>query len=216
MRRTISATLTVAALALALPALAQALTIQIANGGVVSPPSCPASPCVVVSRTTAVQVKDGSDNGPFVVKQSGRIVSWSVTLGVPSASQIHYFDTHEGGTARASLAVLRDVDGLEYKLVALSPVVHLEPDFGTTARLKLPASIPVIKGDVIALSVPTWLPALALNYPTSTSWRASRGPARCTDVAVQTMQISIGSSAGYDCLYQTALVTYSATEATAG
>jgi hypothetical protein len=69
---------------------------------------------------------------------------------------------------------------------------------------------------VLALSVPTWLPALALNYPTTTSWRASRPATRCTDVALQTMQSIVGSSAGYDCLYQTALVTYGATETTAG
>jgi hypothetical protein len=163
-----------------------------------------------------MQVKDGSDNGPFVVKQSGRIVAWSVTLGVPSASQIHYFDTHEGGTARASLAVLRSVGGLAFKLVAISPVVHLQPDFGKTTQIPLAATIPVVKGEVIALSVPTWLPALALNYPTTTSWRASRRVSRCTDVEQQTAQSTIGSTLGYDCLYQTALVTYSATETTGG
>jgi hypothetical protein len=203
-----------AASLLALPATALSTEITIANTGTVSPPSCPASPCAVVSRTTAVQVKDGSDIGPFTVSRRGRIVSWSVTLADPSALQIHYFDLHEGGTARAALAVLHNKGGLDFKLVALSPLEHLQPDFGKTTQFQLATPIHVAKGDVLALSVPTWIPALALGYQSTTSWRASRSTSQCLDVTIQTFQTVIGSSAAYDCLYQTALITYSATEST--
>lgn len=206
----------VAALALALPAGALALDIQITNTGTVAPPSCPANPCAVVSRTTAIQVEDGSDSGPFVVKRNGRIVSWSVTLAAPSSGQIHYFDKHEGGTARAAIAILRNTGYLDDELVATGPVIHLQPDFGKTAQLRLSRPIPVVKGDIVALSVPTWLPALALGYPTTTSWRASRRAAECSDVTRQTVQSSAGSVTRYDCLYQTALVTYGATETARG
>lgn len=186
--------------------------IQIANTGTVDPPSCPVNPCVVISKTTALQVKDGSTLQPFAIKRAGRITAWSVTLGLPSSGQIHYFDTSEGGTARAALAVLRNVRGLDYRLIAESPIVRVQPYFGKTLELTLSAAIPVIKGDVLALAVPTWLPALALNYPPVTSWRASRSASRCKDVTAQSSQSVIGSSVEYACLYQTALITFSATE----
>lgn len=198
----------------ALPATALSSEIAIANTGVVAPPSCPADPCSVVSRTTAVQVKDGRDIGPFAIPHRGRIVSWSVALADPSPLEIHYFDLHEGGTARAALAVLRNTGGLNFKLVGLSPLEHLQPDFGKTAQFQLTTPIHVVKGDVLALSVPTWLPALALGYQRTTSWRASRSTSQCMDVTIQTFQSVIGSSAAYDCLYEKALITYSATEST--
>jgi hypothetical protein len=216
MRRSLSAAIPVAALALAVPAGALALDVQIANTGTIAAPSCPANPCAVVSRTTAIQVKDGSDSGPFVVKRTGRIVSWSVTLADPSSGQIHFFDKHEGGTARAAIAILRNTGDLDDELIATGPVTHLQPDFGKTAQLTLSRPIPVVKGDIVALSVPTWLPALGLAYPTTTSWRASRSVAECSDVTRQTVQRTVGSVRRYDCLYQTALVTYSATETTTG
>jgi hypothetical protein len=211
-RRRLSAAVIAAAVVCALAPAALASVVQIANTGTVDAPSCPANPCAVISRTTAMQVVDSGVPGPFVIKHSGRLVAWSVTLALPSPSQIHFFDANEGGTARAALAVLRQVHGSDYELIDVSPVVHLQPYFGRTARLKLASWIPVIKGDIVALAVPTWVPALALSYPNGTSWRASRGASRCTDVARQTMQSVIGSDASYDCLYQTALVTYAATE----
>lgn len=213
-KRSLLAALTAAALTLAIPAAALAAEISIANSGVVNQPSCPLSPCAVISRTTAIQIKDGGDSGPFTIRRDGSIRSWSVTLALPSIQEIHYFDHHEGGTARAALAILHNVGGLDYKLVALSPVVHLEPDFGTTARLRLADPLRVVKGDLLALAVPTWLPALAVDYPATTSWRASRSASQCSSVAVQTVQSLVGSSAVYGCLYQTALITYSATERT--
>lgn len=199
---------------LALGATAPAATVQLTNPGVVSPPSCPANPCTVVSRTTAIQVADGTVSGPFVVKQRGRITSWSVTLATPVTEQIHYFDTHEGGPAEAEIGVLRPVGGLNYELVSESGVVHFQPWFGKTAKINLHRSLRVKPGEVIALIVPTWLPALALNYPSTTAWRASRTSAACNDVADQTVQNLVGSRTAYGCLYTTAMVTYAATEVT--
>ena len=63
---------------------------------------------------------------------------------------------------------------LTYKLIAQSPLVKLEPYFGKTAQFPLETTIPVKKGDVVALTVPTWAPALALGFGNDTSWRASR------------------------------------------
>jgi hypothetical protein len=214
--RSTSLAIVAAALTLALAPAALAAVIEITNTGRVDAPSCPANPCVVISRTTALQVKDGSTRSPFTIKHRGRIVAWSVTLALPSSGQIHYFDTNEGGTARVALEVLRSVGGVGFELIAKSPVVRVQPYFGRTAAITLASSIPVVRGDVVALAVPTWIPALALNYPATTSWRASRSSSRCKDVTAQSVQRVIGSKASYACLYQTALVTYGATETTSG
>ena len=67
------------------------------------------------------------------------------------------------------------------------------------------------KGDIIALTVPTWAPALALGFGKDTSWRASREKKQCSSTSSQSTQTSIGSAVQYFCLYQTARLTYSAT-----
>jgi hypothetical protein len=70
----------------------------------------------------------------------------------------------------------------------------------------------VKKHDVIALTVPTWAPALALGFGHETSWRASRPRTQCSSTSSLSAQTQIGSSVQYYCLYQTARLTYSATE----
>ena len=145
-----------------------------------------------------------------MLRRAGRVVAWSVALAAPSLAQIRYFDSHEGGTARAAIAVLRHVSGLSYRLVGESPLVHLERYFGESAQFALRATLPVRHGDVIALVVPTWAPALSLGYGDTTSWRASRSSAQCRNVSLATAQTVLGAAASYDCLYQTALVTYGA------
>jgi hypothetical protein len=179
----------------------------------VTPPSCPSSPCLAVSRTTGFQVKVGELHNPVSAPREGSIVAWTVTLGKPTAAQIKFFDGAEGGEASAGIAILRAQrkPNLTYKLIAQSPLVKLEPYFGKTAEFPLASTIPVKKGDIVALTVPTWAPALALNFPNTTSWRASRPKAQCTSTSSQTIQTTVGSAVQYYCLYRTARLTYSAT-----
>lgn len=216
MRRISLAVLASATLALALPAVAPATLTEVGVIPVTTPatvPSCPASPCLAVSRTTGFQVKVGSVHNPVSVPRNGTIVAWTITLGKPSATQIKFFNTNEGGTAEAGLAVLapQPKPNLTYKLIAQSPPVKLQPYFGKTAQFPLETTIPVKKGYVIALTVPSWAPALALGFGNDTSWRASRPRTGCTTTSTQTSQTAIGSNVQYFCLYQTARLTYSAT-----
>jgi hypothetical protein len=205
-----------AALALSIPAVAPATLAEVGVLGTTSPPtvaSCPGSPCLAVSRTTGFQVKVGSTHNPVSVPSTGSIVAWTITLGKPTATQIKFFDANEGGVSEAGIAVLRaqTKPNLTYKLIASSPTVKLQPYFGQTAQFALPTSIPVKKGDIVALSVPSWAPALALGFGNDTSWRASRPKSSCTSTSSQTSQTTIGSAVQYFCLYQTARLTYSAT-----
>ena len=89
--------------------------------------------------------------------------------------------------------------------------MKLEPYFGKTAQFPLATTIPVKKGDIVALTVPSWAPALALNFPNTTSWRASRPKSQCTSTSAQTTQTSSARTVQYYCLYRTARLTYSAT-----
>ena len=203
-------------LALGLPAVAPATLTEVGVIGATTPAtvaSCPASPCLAVSRTTGFQVKVGTVNQPLSAPRNGTIVAWTITLGKPNATQIKFFNANEGGVSEAGIAILapQRKPNLTYKLVAQSPLVKLEPYFGQTAQFPLETTIPVKKGDVVALTVPSWAPALALGFGDNTSWRASRPRTGCTSTSSQTSQTTIGSAVQYYCLYQTARLTYSAT-----
>ncbi len=176
-------------------------------------PSCPGTPCLAVSRTTGFQVKVTTNHNPLSAPRSGTVVAWTITLGTPSAAQTKFFNEHEGGAAEAGIAILRALPkpNLTYKLIAQSPLVKLQPYFGKTAQFALETTLAVKKGDIVALTVPTWAPALALGFGKDTSWRASRPKAQCSNTSTQTDQTQIATSTQYFCLYQTARLTYSAT-----
>ena len=176
--------------------------------------SCPGAPCEVVSETTGMQVKVGSADAPLTVPRNGVIVAWTIRLSLPTAGQIAFFDQHEGGPAEAGIAVIKQTKALSYQLVAQSPLVQLQPYFGYTAQFPLATTIPVQKGERIALTVPTWAPALAIKLGATTSWRASRPKNTCTsatEASTQTAQTTAGSVVQYACLYQTARLLYTAT-----
>jgi hypothetical protein len=176
-------------------------------------PSCPTPSCLAVSRTTGFQVKVETNHSPLSASRAGTVVAWTITLGKPTATQIKFFNANEGGPASAGIAILRPQSSpkLSYKLIAQSPIVPLEQYFGKTAQFPLASTLTVKKGDVVALTVPTWAPALALGFAKTTSWRASRSKSQCSTTTAQTTQTSIGSAVQYYCLYQTARLTYSAT-----
>jgi hypothetical protein len=203
-------------LALALPAVAPAQLTEVGVLGATNPAtvaSCPATPCLAVSRTTGFQVKVGTSRNPMAAPREGSIVAWTITLGKPNATQIKFFNTNEGGESEAGIAVLRPQakPNLTYKLIASSPIIKLKPYFGKTAQFPLETTIKVKKGDVVALTVPTWAPALALGFGNDTSWRASRQKKQCTTTSTQTAHTQVGTPVQYFCLYQTARLTYSAT-----
>jgi hypothetical protein len=216
MRRFKTALLAALALALLLPAAAPATLTEVGVIPATTPatvPSCPGSPCLAVSRTTGYQARVQNVNHPLLVPRNGSVVAWTITLGKPNATQVKFFNANEGGEAEAAIAVLRPQrkPNLTYKLVAQSPTVKLTPYFGKTAQFPLASTIQVRKNDVVALTVPTWAPALALGFGNDTSWRASRQKGQCTSTSSQTSDTQVGVAVQYYCLYQTARLTYSAT-----
>ena len=201
----------VACAALALPAAASAKLTEIGDVQPAATPACPAKPCYALTRTTGYQAKIGTKRGTHVIPRAGKIVAWSITLGKPGKKQIKFFDDNLGGAAQAQITVLRPGSKLRYRVVGQGPVTKLVPYFGTSVQFALDRAIPVNKGYVIALTTPTWIPALAVNLPTDTSWRASRAKGTCDETSKQTAQTGTNALAQYYCLYRGARLTYSAT-----
>ena len=172
--------------------------------------SCPDN-CFVVTRTTALQVRTGTLRYPTTVPKSGRIVGFTLQLGSLSDRQIHFFNSTYGGTSRVQLTVLREQTrpARSYEVVATTGVFKVQPFFGTTVQFPLKTTLAARKGDIVALTVPTWAPVLAVNLPKEDGWRASRAGS-CTDLLTQTAQMTLGNATQYKCLYQTARVTYTA------
>ena len=172
--------------------------------------------CTVEGKVTAYQIRrsDSPKPQPFTVPWAGKIVSWSITLsrptkrairdgGVTRPAQSPFFNELFGDPAKAGISVLRRVNqkkkGSPYwKMVRHSPVEVLNPYFGTTVRFVLEKPLNVIPKQVVALTIPTWAPALwkpaACNFnaisgvkdpgacrvaETNYTWRGSRAVGKC-------------------------------------
>jgi hypothetical protein len=164
-----------------------------------------------VNRTTGYQAKVGTRRGLMKVPRNGRIVAWTIRLAKPGPRQIEFFNRQQGGAASAQLTILRTGTKLRARAIAHGEPKELEPYFGTTVQFALERSIPVRRNHVIALTVPTWAPALAVGLGGDTSWRAARARGNCDDNETPTAQTQVNQLAQYYCLYRTARLTYSAT-----
>ena len=196
---------------LAMPAAASARIIEIGETTAAPVPSCPTSPCEVISRTTAFQARVDGKRQLFVSPAAGRIVAWSIALGTPGRKQRRYFEENLGGAAQAGISVLRQGERRYGRVTGESPLQTLTPYFGETVQFPLATSLAINKGDLVALTVPTWAPALGLGLGRDTVWRASREVDACDDTQTQSAQADVFDLARYVCAYRTARVTYSAT-----
>ena len=79
------------------------------------------------------------------------------------------------GEASAGLTILRRGKRLYHRVMEATPVTDLVSYFGQKVQFPLERSIPVKKGYVVALTVPTWAPALTQLLADGSSWRGSRG-----------------------------------------
>ena len=94
-------------------------------------------------------------------------------------------------------------------MVSQTPTQRLTPYLGQIVQFPLGRALNVKKGYVIALTVPTWAPALTQLLTDQSSWRASRPKGKCDDTGAQTAQTALKAVAQYRCLYK-ARLTYSA------
>lgn len=216
MKRSLTAIAALSAACMLLPATASARLSEVGSSTAQGRPSCPTNPCLAVSRTTGIQMQAAGARNPYLVPRNGSIVAFTVSLGKPSTKQITFFNKNLGGGPSVRLTVLRPArrraNNFHFVVKAQSDVIQLTSFLGTTAQFALARSIPVAKNDLLALTVPTWAPVLAVGLGNNTIWRASR-PKPCSDNEAfqQTAQQQIGGQTQYACEYKTARMTYSAT-----
>lgn len=209
------------ALGAAAPASARVVELGTAPGDGKAKPSCPGNPCLSVTRTTGFQATAGDRRNQFAAPSTGRVVAVTVALGRPSASQISFFNRQAGGTPRLRVAVLRPVGNAnarvpQYRLNAQSDDFAVQSYFGQTIQIPLYTTLLVRRGDVIALTVPTWAPILAVDdLSNSFAWRSSRSAPCSTNPERQPPHTMAGSTDSYFCLYRPAMLTYSVTMVTA-
>ena len=217
--RILPAVAAAAALFAFLPAGASARTVELGLDAQRSlgTPSCPSSPCLAVTRTTGFQLINGGRRNPFVAPRTGRIVAFTLRLGKPTAAQIKFFDEQSGGKAQARIAILRPERAqrrgqFRYRLNAQSDPFLLEKYFGTTVQFPLYTSLLVRKGWIVALSVTSWAPTLAVNDLDNTfAWRSSRVKPCSENPERQPPHTTAGTIREYFCTYRPARLTYSAT-----
>jgi hypothetical protein len=178
-------------------------------------PSCPESPCQAVGSVTGFQVGTSQGKLPFRVPANGKIKSWTLALSQPTPSQRSFFNGFFGTPPEARLSILRRVPQTNpprYNLRSQGSIHVLSPYLGQT--VKFGASLRVHRGDIVALTVPTWAPAFSQGLSATSAWRASREPGKCinaTDVRQGEPQQKVGTRATYGCRYTTARLLYTAT-----
>jgi hypothetical protein len=189
------------------------------------PPGVKPQNCtLVLTQVTAIEtIRDGVTY-PTTVKKAGVIVAFTLGLSrldsnrAKAKADIHYLDTHFGGTTQAAITVLRAKGPKakrQWTVTAESPVFHLQPYLGQVVQFPLPTALPVKPGDVVALSVPTWAPVLVFGLPTNKfAYRQSRTANCVPPPATEQAQLTIGSTATYTCNYPGTRVEYTATEIT--
>jgi hypothetical protein len=190
-------------------------TVVLGSTATTPDPSCPELPCQAVGSVTGFQVSTAQSNLPFRVNRGGKVKAWTLTLAQPTNQQRSFFNGFFGTPPEARLSILRRVAGTNppiYALRSQGSVHVLSPYLGQTVRFG--ASLNVKKGDIVALTIPTWAPAFAQNLSSKESWRASREPGKCTnttDVRQGQPQEKVGKRATYGCRYSTARLLYTAT-----
>jgi len=231
--------------ALLVATLCVGLGIQVADGAKTkqlgktrsSPrPMCPAKKvqnpsvkdmCEVTGQVTGFQRSADGKKGLFKVKEDGKIVAWSVDMADPRKSERKTFGeaaaTNKFGKApSAGISIIRAKSGHNFELKKKSPVLSMRNFYDRTPVITLDAPLRVRKGDVVALTTDTWLPAFTrINQNQDDAWVASRKEKDCTvpnsvppDKRLKyffehtSPHRQVGSERKYQCVYKGARILY--------
>ncbi len=181
----------------------------------------PDKPCSAIGKVTGFMTKADGKKRPFRVREDGTIVAWAIDLGKPTKESRQFFGklfhkkgfgTHPSG----GIGILKRKDDHNYKLIKASPAVDLQQSLGRKEIFTLKKPLRVKKGEVVALTVPTWASAFAINLnPNENAWRASRKRSRCNvgrghldNVKASRPQRDPGSTRKYACLYRGTRILY--------
>jgi hypothetical protein len=189
-------------------------------------PSCPGTACRVMTKTSGYNRAALGVRAPDTVPFTGKITSFRVRLGKPDSTQQGVFNGRFGGSARVAITILRLVKTKEhfvYKAEHSSEAFDVSHRFGQSPDFDLGSRpLPAKRGDIVALTVPSWAPVLAVQLDNSNSWRSSRRPHAgkgkdggrgCSNFDQQTAHFPTTDHKNkqYICQYTTAVLVYSAT-----
>jgi hypothetical protein len=188
-------------------------------------PSCPKdtgqNPCTATGRVTGFMTKADGHKHPYNVFKDGKIVAWAIDVSKPTKDQYDFFGTllqnnTFGKHPSARIGVIKNKGHGKYKLLKQTPALDLKPVLGNKQVFTLDKPLKVHRGQVVALSLPTWAPAFASSVSASgNQWRASRRSKKCNvdrdhiqNAKSSKAQQKVGSVRPYKCQYSAARLLY--------
>jgi hypothetical protein len=186
---------------------------------------CPDN-CEALAIVSGFQAEINGINNPYRVPYNGYITKWKIGLGKVDKMQRDFFAERFGRKPKAGLSVLKPVKvngKRRYKLMKRSHVEGLNKYMGKVSSITLKKPIPVKRGWYVALTVPTWAPALATYKADGKpdgdySWRASRDRIRISKTKTSCDQApnmnnsepqqEVGSKRQYGCRFEGAQMLY--------
>ncbi len=233
-------------IAAAVPGLASATEVQVGNTTTaLAAPTCPQQATVqqteagceiVLTKTTAYETLSDGVANPDLITQPGVIDSFTLGIsglviqGANLSTELSTLNTNYGGAPAVQLTVLRPVPsilGPRWAVAAQSASMPLTPYLGGVVEFPLISPIPVVRGEMLAVTVPTWAPILTFGLSTTqfsysqshTQILTGTGTSQtssCTTTSAPTLaQLTLGQQALYTCNFQGTRVEYSALEITA-
>lgn len=199
--------------ALAVPAAAEVL--EVGGAEPLPEPACPNdATCRAVTGVTGYQIQIGNVKNPFRVRASGRVVALTLKLPKLTDAQRKFFEDNYDGEPKVKVAILRPRKrrGVPYRyvLAGQSESIAVGRYLGSESTFPLKQSLTVRRGDVVALTVESWVPAFAIQQDAKTTWRASRDKKSCKKLDKSTHE-KVGQIRVYGCAYTTAQLLYKAT-----
>jgi hypothetical protein len=230
-RRRSAAALAFAALAAGITAIGMSIPADAAKTTVLgktksSPkPACPkntnSNPCEAIGSVTGFQMRANGKKRIFEAKKNGKLVAWSVDMSRPTkkpkGGQQGFFadlfgNNNHGNGPTARIAIIRRVSGKVYKLKKESPVQKVDKLLGREQFFTLTDPLRIRRGDILALTTPTWLPAFTPSVPNDENrWRSSRAKGKCTsraDIVAGKPHQKLDTKRKYGCDYKGARLLY--------
>jgi hypothetical protein len=188
-------------------------------------PACPrdtrADPCSAVGSVTAFMRRADGKRFPFMVRRNGKLVAFALDLSRPTKDQRNFFGKvfksgRFGKSPTARLAVLKQTRNQrrKYELLRQTPTVVLSGALGRKQIFTLDKPLRIRKGQVVALTIPTWASNFAVNVSSAgNQWRASRKKGRCDTSRIPVAKKSrpqqkVGAVRRYSCDYAAARLLY--------
>jgi len=209
-----------ALLVLALPVVASGRIVTLGEADPALPTSkCPNDPCLAAYQMTGYQdVANNSKKRPYLIRRGGRVIAFTVKLGRLTQEQIDFFDGRFDDPASVRISIMRKGRKKprlhDHRMVAQSEVFSVEDDFGASHTFVLDEPLKVERGNIVALTVPTWAPVLAPEQERSEYWRSSRSRGRCgtaEENAPPSAHMKVGSLRDWRCSYRRERLLYTVT-----